>query len=147
MEDDIFLQNEQGEDIGKFITLRQQAKKSEGKEYLALADFIAPKETGIQDYVGCFCVTAGFGADEAAAKYNEENDDYNSIMVKALADRFAEAYAEFLHYKIRKEYWGYASDENLNNEQMIKEEYKGTVLHRDIRLVRITWKKNMIWMF
>lgn len=88
--------------------------------------FIAPRETGIQDYVGCFCVTAGFGADEAAAKYNEENDDYNSIMVKALADRFAEAYAEFLHYKIRKEYWGYASDENLNNEQMIKEEYKGT---------------------
>jgi len=126
VEDDIFLQNEQGEDIGKFITLRQQAKKSEGKEYLALADFIAPKATGIQDYVGCFCVTAGFGADEVAAKYSEENDDYNSIMVKALADRFAEAYAEFLHYKIRKEYWGYASDENLNNEQMIKEEYKGT---------------------
>ena len=145
VEDDIFLQNEQGEDIGKFITLRQQAKKSEGKEYLALADFIAPKETGIQDYVGCFCVTAGFGADEVAAKYNEENDDYNSIMVKALADRFAEAYAEFLHYKIRKEYWGYASDENLNNEQMIKEEYKGTRPAPGYPACPDHLEKNMIW--
>ncbi|HBN6701800.1 TPA: methionine synthase [Elizabethkingia anophelis] len=145
VEDDIFLQNVQGEDIGKFITLRQQAKKSEGKEYLALADFIAPRETGIQDYVGCFCVTAGFGADEAAAKYNEENDDYNSIMVKALADRFAEAYAEFLHYKIRKEYWGYASDENLNNEQMIKEEYKGTRPAPGYPACPDHLEKNMIW--
>ncbi|MDQ8748888.1 methionine synthase [Elizabethkingia miricola] len=145
VKDDIFLQNEQGEDIGKFITLRQQAKKSEGKEYLALADFIAPKETGIQDYVGCFCVTAGFGADEVAAKYNEENDDYNSIMVKALADRFAEAYAEFLHYKIRKEYWGYASDENLNNEQMIKEEYKGTRPAPGYPACPDHLEKNMIW--
>ncbi|XJR87182.1 methionine synthase [Elizabethkingia anophelis] len=145
VEDDIFLQNEQGEDIGKFITLRQQAKKSEGKEYLALADFIAPRETGIQDYVGCFCVTAGFGADDAAAKYNEENDDYNSIMVKALADRFAEAYAEFLHYKIRKEYWGYASDENLNNEQMIKEEYKGTRPAPGYPACPDHLEKNMIW--
>ncbi|MDV3797450.1 methionine synthase [Elizabethkingia anophelis] len=145
VEDDIFLQNEQGEDIGKFITLRQQAKKSEGKEYMALADFIAPRETGIQDYVGCFCVTAGFGADEAAAKYNEENDDYNSIMVKALADRFAEAYAEFLHYKIRKEYWGYASDENLNNEQMIKEEYKGTRPAPGYPACPDHLEKNMIW--
>lgn len=145
VEDDIFLQNEQGEDIGKFITLRQQAKKSEGKEYLALADFIAPKETGIQDYIGCFCVTAGFGADEVAAKYNEENDDYNSIMVKALADRFAEAYAEFLHYKIRKEYWGYASDENLNNEQMIKEEYKGTRPAPGYPACPDHLEKNMIW--
>ena len=145
VEDDIFMQNEQGEDIGKFITLRQQAKKSEGKEYLALADFIAPKETGIQDYVGCFCVTAGFGADEVAAKYSEENDDYNSIMVKALADRFAEAYAEFLHYKIRKEYWGYASDENLNNEQMIKEEYKGTRPAPGYPACPDHLEKNMIW--
>nr|WP_199162467.1 methionine synthase [Elizabethkingia sp. ASV34] len=145
VKDDIFLQNEQGEDIGKFITLRQQAKKSEGKEYLALADFIAPKETGIQDYIGCFCVTAGFGADEVAAKYNEENDDYNSIMVKALADRFAEAYAEFLHYKIRKEYWGYASDENLNNEQMIKEEYKGTRPAPGYPACPDHLEKNMIW--
>jgi len=145
VEDDIFLQNEQGEDIGKFTTLRQQAKKSEGKEYLALADFIAPKETGIQDYVGCFCVTAGFGADEVAAKYSEENDDYNSIMVKALADRFAEAYAEFLHYKIRKEYWGYASDENLNNEQMIKEEYKGTRPAPGYPACPDHLEKNMIW--
>ena len=101
MEDDIFLQNAQGEDIGKFITLRQQAKNPKEKS-IYLADFIAPRETGIQDYVGCFCVTAGFGADEAAAKYNEENDDYNSIMVKALADRFAEAYAEFYTIKYVK---------------------------------------------
>ncbi|OPC37524.1 methionine synthase [Elizabethkingia meningoseptica] len=145
VKDDIIIHDENGKDLGKFITLRQQAKKSEGKEYLALADFIAPEETGIQDYVGCFCVTTGFGADEAAAKYHEENDDYNAIMVKALADRFAEAFAEFLHYKIRKEYWGYASDENLNNEQMIKEEYKGIRPAPGYPACPDHLEKNTIW--
>jgi len=115
------------EDEEKFIfrTLRQQGKKASGKPNIALSDFIAPKESGKQDYMGCFCVTAGFGTQELAAKYEAEHDDYNSIMVKALADRFAEAFAEYLHERVRKEHWGYASDETLSNDALIKEEYKG----------------------
>ena len=108
-----------------FRTLRQQSKKASGKPNIALSDFIAPKESGKQDYMGCFCVTAGFGTQELAAKYEAEHDDYNSIMVKALADRFAEAFAEYLHERVRKEHWGYASDETLSNDALIKEEYKG----------------------
>ncbi|WP_340200199.1 methionine synthase [Ascidiimonas sp. W6] len=108
-----------------FLTLRQQLKKHAGKPNFALSDFIAPKESGIQDYMGFFCVTTGFGADELAAQYEANHDDYNSIMVKALADRFAEAFAEYLHEKVRKEYWGYASDEALSNLELIKESYKG----------------------
>ena len=122
-QDDIEVKS--GSETFTFRTLRQQHKKSEGKEYFALSDFIAPKSSGKQDYMGAFCVTTGFGTDELAKKYEAENDDYNAIMVKALADRFAEAYAEFLHEKVRKEYWGYAADEHLSNEDLIKEEYKG----------------------
>lgn len=122
-EDDIEVQN--GNEHFTFRTLRQQHKKSEGKSYLALSDFIAPKSSGKQDFIGAFCVTAGFGTEELAKKYEAENDDYNAIMVKALADRFAEAYAEFLHEKVRKEHWGYAAEEQLSNEALIKEEYKG----------------------
>lgn len=108
-----------------FRTLRQQSKKAKGKPNLALADFIAPKETGIQDYIGCFCVSAGFGTAELAAKYVAEHDDYTAIMVKALADRLAEAFAEYLHKEVRTNYWGYASEENLSNEELISEKYKG----------------------
>ncbi len=108
-----------------FRTLRQQSKKAAGKPNIALADFIAPKEGGIQDYIGCFCVSTGFGTAELAAKYEKEHDDYNSIMVKALADRLAEAFAEYLHKKVRMDYWGYASEENLSNEDLISEKYKG----------------------
>ncbi|MBA82508.1 MULTISPECIES: methionine synthase [unclassified Leeuwenhoekiella] len=108
-----------------FRTLRQQSKKASGKPNIALADFIAPKETGKTDYMGCFCVTSGFGTQELAEKYEAEHDDYNSIMVKALADRFAEAFAEYLHERVRKEHWGYASDEALSNTELIKEAYKG----------------------
>ncbi len=108
-----------------FRTLRQQSKKASGKPNIALADFIAPKETGKTDYMGCFCVTAGFGTQELAEKYEAEHDDYNSIMVKALADRLAEAFAEYLHEKVRKKHWGYAADETLSNDELIKEDYKG----------------------
>lgn len=108
-----------------FRTLRQQSKKASGKPNIALADFIAPKEIGKQDYMGCFCVTAGFGTQELAAKYEADHDDYNSIMVKALADRFAEAFAEYLHERVRKDHWGYANNESLSNLELIKEEYKG----------------------
>ena len=121
--DDIELKR--GNDEFRFRTLRQQLKKSEGKEYLALSDFIAPKSSGKEDYIGAFAVTTGFGTDELAKQYEEQNDDYNAIMVKALADRLAEAYAEFLHHKVRTEIWGYASDENLSNEELISEKYKG----------------------
>jgi 5-methyltetrahydrofolate--homocysteine methyltransferase len=109
----------------RFITLRQQSQKTVGAPNIALADFIAPKETGKQDYVGCFCVTTGFGVDQIATEFEKQLDDYNSILVKALADRLAEAFAEFLHLKVRKEFWGYALDENLSNEELIKEDYYG----------------------
>lgn len=108
-----------------FLTLRQQLKKRAGVPNLALADFIAPKETGLQDYIGCFCVTAGFGTVELAKEFEAQNDDYSSIMIKALADRLAEAFAEYLHQKIRSDYWGYAANEKLSNEALISEQYKG----------------------
>ena len=109
----------------KFLSLRQQLKKRTGVPNIALADFIAPKETGLQDYMGCFCVTAGFGTAELAKEFEAQNDDYSSIMIKALADRLAEAFAEYLHEQVRMNYWGYAADENLSNEELISEQYKG----------------------
>ena len=121
--DDIILDKDGEEFV--FRTLRQQLKKSAGKEYFALSDFIAPQSTGKQDYIGAFAVTAGFGTDELVKYYEAQNDDYSTIMAKALVDRFAEAFAEFLHWKVRKEYWGYAADESLSNEELIDEEYKG----------------------
>lgn len=108
-----------------FLTLRQQSQKTVGAPNIALADFIAPKDSGKQDYIGCFCVTTGFGVDEKALEFEKQLDDYNSILVKALGDRLAEAFAEYLHLKVRKENWGYASDENLSNDDLIKEEYNG----------------------
>ncbi len=107
------------------LTLRQQSKKAEGKPNLALADFIAPKILGIQDYMGCFCVSTGFGTQELAAQFEANHDDYNSIMIKALADRLAEAFAEYLHKEVRTTHWGYAKDEELTNTELIKEAYKG----------------------
>ena len=124
-EDDILLYDEAGNQISQFRTLRQQLKKSAGKEYNALSDFIAPKSSGKQDYVGAFAVTTGFGTEELAQEYYDEGDDYNAIIVKALADRLAEAFAEFLHYKVRTEFWGYAENENLENEDLIAEKYLG----------------------
>ena len=123
--DDILIFDENNEQKVKFLTLRQQSQRSKGKDYLALSDFIAPQSSGKTDYMGAFCVCTGFGTDELAEEYEKANDDYNSIMVKALADRFAEAYAEFLHKKVRTEYWGYANQENLSNEELIAEKYKG----------------------
>ncbi|AIM60798.1 methionine synthase [Cellulophaga lytica] len=122
-DDDIELETPNGKHT--FRTLRQQLKKYAGKPNFALSDFIAPKETGKEDYIGCFCVSTGFGAEEIAENYRKNLDDYNSIMVKALADRLAEAFAECLHKDIRTTHWGYASNESLDNEALIKEEYKG----------------------
>ena len=112
-------------EVEKFLTLRQQSQKTVGAPNIALADFIAPKEIGKQDYIGCFCVSTGFGVDEKASEFEKQLDDYNSILVKALGDRLAEAFAEYLHLKVRKEIWGYASDEVLSNDELIKEQYKG----------------------
>ena len=109
----------------QFVTLRQQSKKKDGIPNIALADFIAPKETGIEDYIGAFCVSTGFGTAELAMEFEKNHDDYNSIMIKALADRLAEAFAEYLHKKVRKEYWGYADSEKLSNEALINEDYNG----------------------
>ena len=108
-----------------FLTLRQQSQKTAGAPNIALSDFIAPKDLGKQDYIGCFCVTTGFGVDEKASEFEKQLDDYNSILVKALGDRLAEAFAEYLHLKVRKEIWGYASEESLSNQDLIEEEYKG----------------------
>ncbi|WP_028284321.1 methionine synthase [Olleya marilimosa] len=113
------------EDQLTFLTLRQQLKKREGVPNHALADFIAPKETGIQDYIGAFCVSTGFGTAKLAEQFEADNDDYNSIMIKALADRLAEAFAEYLHKEVRTKHWAYAQDESLTNQELIKENYKG----------------------
>jgi 5-methyltetrahydrofolate--homocysteine methyltransferase len=133
----IFPANSVGDDIEIYVdetrkgvkrvlhSLRSQTQKSDGLPNLALADFIAPKETGIPDYIGAFAVTAGIGIEPVVKKYEEEHDDYNSIMVKALADRLAEAFAEHLHELVRKKYWGYAYNEDFNNEDLIKENYQG----------------------
>ncbi|MFL9831342.1 methionine synthase [Flavobacterium sp. ST-87] len=124
-DDDIQLYDENGKELEKFLTLRQQAQKTKGAPNIALADFIAPKDNGVTDYMGAFCVTTGFGVDEWADEYRDNLDDYNSIMVKALGDRLAEAFAEYLHEQIRKEIWGYAPDESLTTEAMIEEVYAG----------------------
>ena len=124
-DDDIELTDENGKPLQTFLTLRQQSQKTKGAPNIALADFIAPKDNGVTDYMGAFCVTTGFGVDEWADEYRDNLDDYNSIMVKALADRFAEAFAEYLHEKVRKEIWGYDSEESFSNAELIKENYKG----------------------
>ncbi|MBT7374809.1 MAG: methionine synthase [Porticoccaceae bacterium] len=124
--DDIEVYNSDGSTIASLHHIRQQIQKPGASEELAsLADFIAPKESGLTDYIGAFAVTTGIGADELAAEYEAQHDDYNAIMVKALADRLAEAFAEHLHERVRLEYWGYAADEALDNESLIKEKYRG----------------------
>lgn len=143
--DDILIFDENNNEKAKFLTLRQQAQRSKGKDYLALSDFIAPQSSGKTDYMGAFCVTTGFGTDELAEEYENAHDDYNAIMVKALADRFAEAYAEFLHKKVRTEYWGYAVQEELSNEELIAEKYKGIRPAPGYPACPDHLEKNTIW--
>ncbi|KAI8052431.1 methionine synthase [Syncephalis plumigaleata] len=121
----LYPANSVGDDI-EFYGLRQQAEKDKDSTdpYLCISDFIAPKNSGIADYIGLFAVSAGFGADELAGQYEKQFDDYNSIMVKALADRLAEAFAEALHVELRREYWGYQKDENLDIEAMLSVKYQ-----------------------
>jgi 5-methyltetrahydrofolate--homocysteine methyltransferase len=110
--------------LGTLHTLRQQSDKGGGEPNQALADFVAPRETGLTDWIGSFAVTAGRGVDEAAARHQQANDDYGAIMVKALADRLAEALAEWLHRQARID-WGYGKDEALTPEELIRERYRG----------------------
>jgi 5-methyltetrahydrofolate--homocysteine methyltransferase len=105
--------------------LRQQIAKPPGRASLCLADFVAPKGSGVEDYVGAFAVTAGIGSDGLAAEFEREHDDYHAIMVQALADRLAESLAERLHQRVRIEYWGYAPDEALRSDELIREKYGG----------------------
>ncbi|WP_438951795.1 methionine synthase [Porticoccus sp.] len=123
---EVYADESRSDVLGTLHQIRQQTRKpGTPPQLMSLADYVAPKETGIQDYIGGFAVTAGIGADELAREFEANGDDYNSIMVKALADRFAEAFAERLHQRIRTEIWGYAADEALDTEALIKEAYRG----------------------
>ena len=124
--DDIEIYDVQTKEVlHRQITLRQQTKKVAGQANMALADFIAPKTSGLQDYIGAFVVTAGLGIEHYISDFDAKQDDYNSIMIKALADRLAEAFAEYLHAHVRKETWGYAPQENFENQALIAEKYRG----------------------
>ena len=125
--DDIAVYSDEGRDtkLATLHHLRQQTEKKGGKPNASLADFIAPADSGIEDYIGGFCVTTGHGVDELAAKYEAEHDDYNSILLKSLADRLAESFAEHMHRLVRTQLWGYHADESLSNQELIKEGYRG----------------------
>jgi len=122
---EVYADESRSRTLQVFHSLRQQTEKPPGRPNLALADFVAPKESGRVDYMGAFAVTAGVGIDEVVARFEREHDDYSSIMVKALADRLAEAFAECLHERVRKDLWGYAPEEHLDNAALIREEYQG----------------------
>ena len=121
----LFKDEARQEELATFFTLRQQIAKREGRANVALSDFVAPLETGVPDYVGGFVVTAGIEEVAIAERFERANDDYSSILVKALADRFAEAFAERMHERVRREFWGYAPDEALTPEELISETYAG----------------------
>jgi 5-methyltetrahydrofolate--homocysteine methyltransferase len=111
--------------IARLHHLRQQKGKPAGQSHDCLADFVAPKASGIPDYIGAFAVTAGLGVDEHVARFQAAHDDYSGIIVKALTDRLAEAFAERLHERVRREFWGYAREEKLSNDELIREAYSG----------------------
>jgi len=121
----VYADETRGASVAVLHSLRQQLSKREGRFNEALSDFVAPRDSGLADYIGAFTVTAGIGEDEVADRFKRANDDYSAIMVKALADRLAEAFAERLHQRVRKEFWGYASDEALSRDQVIAEKYRG----------------------
>ncbi|RYD79399.1 MAG: methionine synthase, partial [Sphingobacteriales bacterium] len=122
---EIYADESRDEVITTFHMLRQQSTKAKGIPNLSLADFMYPKESNVADYMGCFAVTAGIGIEQIVKEYEDQHDDYSAIIVKALADRLAEGLAELMHAKVRREYWGYATDENLDNESLIREKYQG----------------------
>jgi len=121
--DDVVVRHDGGEATLHF--LRQQVDKPADRPDFCLADFIAPRDSGRQDWIGMFAVTAGIGIEPHLERFQADHDDYNAILLKALADRLAEAFAERLHQRVRTEYWGYAPDEALDNEALIAERYRG----------------------
>ncbi|MDX1736445.1 MAG: vitamin B12 dependent-methionine synthase activation domain-containing protein, partial [Halioglobus sp.] len=121
----VYADESRGEVIATLHHLRQQTARPEGQPNASIADFIAPIESGVAENIGGFCVTTGHGVEELAARYEADHDDYNSILLKALADRLAESFAEYLHRQVRRELWGYAADESLENEALIRERYRG----------------------
>mgnify|MGYP001954834163 CR=1 FL=1 len=126
-DDDIAVYSDESRsnEIAKLHHIRQQTDKPNGKPNLSLADFVAPKATGLKDYIGGFAVTTGINVEKIAKTFEANQDDYSSIMLKALADRLAESFAEHLHQRVRQEFWGYTSNEQLSNEDLIKERYSG----------------------
>lgn len=122
---EVYADDQRNTVVAELYNLRQQLQLRNNAPNSCLADFVAPVDSCVPDYIGAFAVCTGYGADELAAEFAAAHDDYNSIMVKALADRLAEALAEYLHQQVRKEFWGYASDEKLDNEQLIREAYQG----------------------
>jgi len=121
----VFKDDHRKDVLTTFHTLRQQAAKDRGRANFALSDFIAPVETGVADYIGAFAVTAGHGEEDRAAQYKAQHDDYSAILFQALTDRLAEAFAECMHEKVRRDLWGYSANENLTNAQLIAEDYRG----------------------
>jgi 5-methyltetrahydrofolate--homocysteine methyltransferase len=122
---EVYADETRAQVLARLHNLRQQSEHRPGVPHRCLADYVAPKETGLHDYVGAFAVTAGLGCAEKVAEFRKANDDYSAILLEALADRLAEAFAERLHERVRKELWGYAGGEHLNNEQLIAESYTG----------------------
>lgn len=121
----LYRDEQRSEPLARLHNLRKQGRQPNGKYNECLADFVAPEESGVKDYLGAFACTAGIGIDAKLEAFDKEHDDYRGIMLKALADRLAEALAEWLHQRVRQDFWGYAPDESLNNNQLIAEEYAG----------------------
>ncbi|MEJ2380690.1 MAG: methionine synthase [Gammaproteobacteria bacterium] len=122
---EVFASDDRTDVLTRLHHLRQQTEKPPGRPNQCVADFVAPKDSGVKDYMGAFAVTAGLGIETKLAEFEKDHDDYHGIMLKALADRLAEAFAELLHQRVRREFWGYAADEQLGNDALIKEQYKG----------------------
>ena len=142
---EIYNNDSKSQILNKFICLRQQSKKATNKPNYSISDYILDKNQGQVDYVGCFAVSAGFGADVFSKEYEDKDDDYSSIMIKAVADRFAEAAAEYLHERVRKEFWGYSNNEDLSNDELIDEKYKGIRPAPGYPACPDHLEKNVIW--
>ena len=141
----LYKDEDRKEELAVFHCLRQQAKKRSGQPNRSLADYVAPEESGTPDWLGAFAVTSGIGLNALVKEFDEKHDDYNSILAKAVADRLAEAFAEYLHKEVRTNYWGYASNESLSNEELIKESYKGIRPAPGYPACPDHLEKNTIW--
>jgi len=122
---EVYEDEDRSKTIGTYMTLRQQEERADQEAYLALSDFVAPKSSGVKDYIGMFAVTAGIGMDKLIKSYEDKGDDYGKIMAQALGDRLAEAFAEKLHADVRRKEWGYSKDEDMSEADMLKVNYQG----------------------